>query len=202
MTSLAVAFSGAIVPGPLLTATIAESSKKGFIAGPVIVLGHGLLEVAMMVLLVLGLRPFFQQPAVVRTIAIAGGVFLLLMSVSMMKAILSGGISLPKAGHDGVKGFPLLTGVTFSLSNPYWTIWWATIGATYVLVSLKLGVIGLIAFFIGHILADLTWYSTVAFAVDVGKKFISDRLYRGMIAACSLFLAGLAISFILGLKVI
>jgi len=43
-TSFAVGFSGAITPGPLLVYSIREAIKRGFAAGPLVVLGHALLE--------------------------------------------------------------------------------------------------------------------------------------------------------------
>ncbi len=38
--SFAAGLSGAIVPGPMLTITISDSVKKGFITGLLVVLGH------------------------------------------------------------------------------------------------------------------------------------------------------------------
>ena len=45
--SFGLAFSGAMMPGPLLTVTISESPRKGFITGPLLILGHAVLEVAL-----------------------------------------------------------------------------------------------------------------------------------------------------------
>ena len=38
-----VALSGAMAPGRVLTITISETLKRGFKAGPLIVLGHAIL---------------------------------------------------------------------------------------------------------------------------------------------------------------
>ena len=36
-TSFVIALSGALMPGPVLTVTISESTKRGFWAGPLII---------------------------------------------------------------------------------------------------------------------------------------------------------------------
>jgi len=46
ITSFVVALSGALMPGPLLTVTVGEATRRGFWAGPLIILGHGILEMA------------------------------------------------------------------------------------------------------------------------------------------------------------
>jgi threonine/homoserine/homoserine lactone efflux protein len=43
-TSFVIALSGAMMPGPLLTVTISESPRRGMLAGPLLVLGHGILD--------------------------------------------------------------------------------------------------------------------------------------------------------------
>jgi arginine exporter protein ArgO len=54
--------------------------------------------------------------------------------------------------------------------------------------SLKFGILGIIAFFAGHILADLAWYSLISFGVSKGRSFFTDRFYRRLIGACASFL--------------
>jgi hypothetical protein len=75
-----------------------------------------------------------------------------------------------------------------SVANPYWIIWWATIGLGYIIYSWRFGFWGIAFFFVGHILADLVWYSLIAAAVAGGRHFLTDRLYRSLIASCAVFL--------------
>ena len=62
LTSLAIGFSGAVSPGPLLTYTITESLKKGFIAGPLISVGHALIELVLVIVFALGRSNMFLIP--------------------------------------------------------------------------------------------------------------------------------------------
>jgi len=188
ITSFLIALSGALMPGPMLTVTIADASEKGFLVGPLIVLGHGILEVALICLVLAGLGPFLTRPVVIATVGVAGGLLLGWLGWDMIRnsGKVKFGAALQKGG--GPNRNAITYGILTSLSNPYWTLWWATIGLGYLAAALKYGGIGVVVFFAGHILADLAWYSAVAFAISRGKRFMGDRLYRRLIFGCGLFL--------------
>ena len=217
VTAFVVGFSGAMMPGPLLTVTIGESARRGFSAGPLIVFGHGLLELALVVALVGGFSTVLTLPEVGRGIALLGGGFLLYLGYGMVKDAWQGKVSLAlsiPAGSNGEgslssgrprsltdsgrrPGWYLIgAGILISLANPYWIIWWATIGLGYLNFSLQSGLAGLAAFFIGHISADATWYCLVAAAVSGGRRFLNDRSYRGILVGCGFFLIGLGFYFL------
>jgi len=75
-----------------------------------------------------------------------------------------------------------------SVVNPYWFLWWATVGASYVFLALEQGVMGLVAFYGGHILSDLSWNSLLALA---GTTLFKGRLHQTLFLLCGLFLLGL-----------
>jgi threonine/homoserine/homoserine lactone efflux protein len=185
-SSFVIALSGALMPGPLLTATISESSRRGFIMGPLLIGGHAILELALVIALLMGLAPFFQQPVVFVATALAGSAILFWMAFGMFRTLPS--LRLSWEGDQKRLNHPVISGILMSIANPYWIIWWATIGLGYILYSWQFGLWGVAFFFAGHILADLVWYSLVAAAVAGGKHFLTDRLYRGLIAACAVFL--------------
>ncbi|HBH87631.1 MAG TPA: lysine transporter LysE [Syntrophaceae bacterium] len=186
ISSFIIALSGAMMPGPLLTATISESSQRGFLAGPLLIAGHGILELLLLVALVFGIAPFLQRDDVFAVVAIVGGVILFWMAAGMFRSIPS--LSLKLNPGKVKRGSLLINGILFSIANPYWIIWWATIGFGYVLYSWRFGLAGIAFFFAGHILADLAWYSLVAAAVGKGRHLFTDRLYRGIIGTCAVVL--------------
>ncbi len=203
LTAFLVGLSGAIMPGPLLTVTIAESIRRGFIAGPLIVLGHGVLELILILALVAGLSAFLSNTAVSSTIALLGGLFLIYLGFTMSRDAFRGTVSLGdiyqnETGPSNKSLHPVLAGAVISLANPFWSIWWATIGLTYLTISLESGRIGLASFFSGHILADLAWYTLVAAVVAGGRKFLSPALYKYIIVTCGIFLLMLGVYFIVG----
>lgn len=187
LSSFIVAFSGALVPGPLFTITVGESVKRGFIAGPLIVLGHGILELILVLLLVMGVTPFLAGEGAQIAIAVTGGAILLVMGGMMIKDA-AGARLVMTTGRNERGLHPIISGIVGSLSNPYWLIWWATAGLGYLVGSVKYGFAGVAAFFAGHIAADLTWYSLLALAVSKGRRMIGDRGYRFMLYGCGFFL--------------
>jgi len=197
ITAFIMGFSGAMMPGPLLTVNISESYRRGFIAGPLLILGHAILEVGLVIGLTLGLASILVLSQVKGSIAIIGGVVLLWMGWGMVRDAWKGSLSLSMEDTSQVKGMhPVLAGIVVSVSNPYWILWWATIGLTYVTESITMGTLALIVFLVGHLLADLVWYSAISFTVVKGKKIFNDSAYRGIILICGLFLLGLAVYFL------
>jgi threonine/homoserine/homoserine lactone efflux protein len=186
VSSFIIAFSGAMMPGPLLTATISESSQRGFMAGPLLIVGHGILEILLLAALVLGLAPFLQRNDVFVVVAISGGVILLWMAAGMFRTLPTLTMSLNSSAMR--HGSLVVNGAIMSIANPYWIIWWATIGFGYVIYSWRYGMAGIVLFFTGHILADFVWYSAVSAAVGKGRHLFSDGLYRWVIGMCAVVL--------------
>ena len=187
VTSFIVALSGALMPGPMLTVTISQSATRGWIVGPLVVLGHGILELSLVVAIAYGLGQFLAKASVIGTIGVVGGIVLLWMGWSMVRNARK--VSLVLEGKKGtVSLHPVWAGILSSLSNPYWTVWWATIGLSYIAFSMKYGTLGISIFFTGHILADLVWYSFVAALIYFGKRWVGDRGFRAVIALCGILL--------------
>ncbi len=185
-SSFVIALSGALMPGPVLTVTVSESARQGAKAGPLMIFGHGLLELALVLALLGGLAPFFSRDEVFIFVSLLGGAILLWMACTMFREL--PGLKLKLEQDDQKPRSLILAGILLSLANPYWFIWWATIGIGYILYSVKFGIPGIVAFFTGHILADLAWYSLISFGVAKGRNFFTDTFYRRLIGACATFL--------------
>ena len=187
-TSFIVALSGALMPGPLLTVTVGEAARRGFWAGPLIMVGHALLELALVVLLLAGVGAWLHRPVVLGLVGVTGAGMLGWMGLALVRSSRHSRLEFKAQDQAGLH--PVLAGILLSAANPYWLLWWLTIGLGYVLFSVKYGILGVALFYGGHILADFAWYSLVSGAVAQGRRFISDRLYQGFLACCGLFLVG------------
>lgn len=194
-----VGFSGAMMPGPISTLAITESARQGFWAGPRLTIGHALAELGMVLALAVGLSTVFQDNRVAGTIGLVGGVVLLWMGFDIARSAWLGRVSLGAIGAtpNGVARLGLIpAGVILSISNPYWLLWWATVGATNLLVFGRFGAAGLVAFYVGHIMADLGWNSFLAFVVSSGRHLLHDGIYRAILVLCGAFLIALSFYFL------
>lgn len=202
--SFGVALSGALAPGPLLLITIEETVSRGKKAGFSLIIGHALLELGLVFGFLYGLHHLLENYLIIRLISLLGGSFLVWMGINILKDIYLQRLSLEFGGTNRKKRKtnPVWLGIIASLSNPYWTLWWATAGVTLALLALKRGYLGLSFFFVGHILGDFVWYGLVITAIVSGRKIISEGIYRGILVVCALFLVLLGACFVGGLDLI
>ena len=187
LSSFIVAFSGAMMPGPLMTATISESSKNGPWVGPRMMAGHAILEILLITAIFLGMAPLFKKEMFFIVVAFAGGVIMIVMAAGMLRSL--PGLKLGPGTVEGIGMNHYLAGILMSLANPYWIIWWATIGLGYVTNAQKFGFAGIAAFYTGHITGDMVWYTSLSFAFGKGKKFFGNTTYRILVGLCAIFLA-------------
>ncbi len=193
LSSFLLGLSGALSPGPLLTLTIAESIKRGPWVGPLLILGHAVLEFALIVAIVFGFDAVLRIPLVQIVMMAIGSVMLVFMALLTWRSSKEDFSKLldVKISRTDTKllRFPL-TGIYMSISNPFWTIWWATVGVMYLGIAIEYKWWGIMFFFAGHILADFVWYTLVSFSLSKGRRFISPKWYRNILigCACVLFL--------------
>jgi threonine/homoserine/homoserine lactone efflux protein len=178
------------MPGPVLAATIPAALTRGFWAGPLIVAGHAVVEVGLVTLgasslgLLRSLRR--EDSPAVRWISLVGGLMLLLMGGMMLRDVPRLSLKLSGNGTAPLGWSPFWAGAVCSVTNPYFTLWWATIGLGLLTQSLRtLGWPGVMVFYSGHVLADLGWYSSVAGAMVWGQGYLNDTLYRSLVGLCA-----------------
>ena len=202
--------SGAVLPGPFLVFVLSESMKKGFLSGPLSVLGHISVESpTILVLLFLGLRftdYFIKFKAFIYLI---GGITLILMAFYASREVssISGSISTSTlsskyetAGsyHRYWYGSSILGGFLLTAFNPSFIPWWMTIGWATLITGMQSPIWnGVLFVIIGHFLSDFAWYSSVSYSFSRGKRFLSERGYKVAMLAITAVMAALGLVFIL-----
>jgi len=194
--ALATGFSGAVVPGSLLAVVITNSVRFGWVAGPIMMIGHGILEIAAVVLLTTGLIKFARSPVVRGVIGLIGGIVLLYLGYLTVQ--IPGQASA--ASGQAASGWLhlILLGGVMSMANPFWWLWWATLGVAHIGWATQKGPGGGVTYFTGHILSDVAWYSAVSIALAAGRSVFSPPVLRGIYVVCGAFLVALGVLFLIG----
>ena len=167
-----------------------------------IIIGHALLEMVIIIFLLLGFSFVLQNIIVVRSIGIIGGLILIGFGASIIRDVYRGSVStsfldpaqsseekstIPK--QKGI-GNPVIGGIVVSMTNPYWWVWWATIGFAFILqfdISFRQWP-KLIAFFLGHEAGDLIWYLLVSTFTFLGLRHLNKKVYYGILVICGIFM--------------
>lgn len=201
-----IGLTGAVAPGPLLALVLSETLRSGILACLLIVTGHSLLELLAVGGLALGLGTVLDRPMISIFIGGAGGSVMLFFAYLMISDA-TRGTAAPAFRTDATSARSPLgaarmfgylgLGALISLSNPYWTIWWTTIGATLMNAARPGGEGMPYVFYLGHILADYAWYLLVAGLILSGNRILRNRTYRFLLAGCGLCLVVFGAYFLL-----
>lgn len=197
--SFVVGFGAVVSPGPVSAAIISQSPRHGWVVGPLVALGHSILEFIMVVLIAAGLSSGLAQASIQMVIAILGGLFLLWMGGSMLLGAWQGKVHIPGISVNTkiMTRWQFVTlGIMATISNPFWYAWWVTVAAGYLAQAQALGISSVVAFYAGHISADFAWDTTLSAVIGGGRKWITDTIYRWIIGVCGGFFIYLGVWFL------
>lgn len=186
-----ISLSGVMVPGPVTAAAIAMGTRSRY-AGALIAVGHGVVEFPLMILIVLGVGRILKLPTAQIIIGLAGGAFLLIMAIQMLISLRSAEEQQGKV----TKSAPVLAGIILSAGNPYFLLWWATVGLTLATTATGIGIWAFVVFAIVHWLCDLIWLSALSWASFKGSVLLGPRGMRIVLMICSAALLLFGLFFI------
>jgi threonine/homoserine/homoserine lactone efflux protein len=194
-----VSTSGVLSPGPLFFINILYGSKYGSFVGLKIASGHAIVEFPLIIMLSYGLYTFSSldvSDAIFKVIGMIGGIFILIFSILQINSILrdkksnttnkSNGISNTKSNIRN----PILAGFIFTILNPFFLVWWLTIGSKLISDSLiNFGIVeGISLVFFSHIWMDYFWLWFTSFMINKGKSIIKEKVYRVFVFGISAIL--------------
>lgn len=191
LAATAISLSGVLAPGPMTAATLAAGTRHRH-AGVMIALGHAVVELPLMLVIVAGAGRLFELEGVRLTIGLAGGAFLLVMGIQLLIAARkTTSDSKPSDGRH-----PFVIGVILTGANPYFLIWWATVGLALATQAVELGVIAFVLFAVIHWLCDLVWLEMLSLASHKGKELLGGRIQQIVLVICGLMLLGFGCRFL------
>lgn len=186
LKTIIISLSGVMAPGAVTAATIAQGTRNRW-AGTLISVGHGIVEIPLIFLLMMGLGLVFKMDPVKIAIGILGGGFLLWMGANMLRQPPTG--SSPS--QEVFKGGSVTTGIVLSATNPYFLFWWATVGLNLAIGAKELGMTALVLFAIVHWMCDLIWLSILsmgAFITHQEAGLFGSKIQKGILIFCGIAL--------------
>jgi threonine/homoserine/homoserine lactone efflux protein len=186
-----ISFSGAAQPGPVTATAIATGSRNRY-AGLALAIGHGIIEFPVMVLIMLGLDVILKSTITQIIIGAAGGIILLLMAAQMLASLRTTDTLQQKA----IDKNPVWAGIILSAGNPYFLLWWATIGLALATTARSFGIWAFALFAIVHWLVDCVWLHALAWASFKGSRLLGPRLQSTLLKICAVALIFFGLFFI------
>ena len=214
--------SGVLSPGPLFLANLVYGSNQGYYAGIKIANGHMTVELLLIILLsssLFGFSFFTAGPAALRIVGMIGGIAIIVFAMAQILNIIK------KAGytadvmnknniHDiGYKSTyfflldkigrklnlgPLMIGMIFTAMNPFFVIWWLTVGIKLISDTIYLfGIVeGVFLLFLFHIWMDYAWLALTAYLISKGWSIVKMRSYHLFMVCINIVLISFGFYFL------
>lgn len=190
LSVVVISLSGVMMPGPMFAVTLAKSFRSPW-AGVQLSLGHAVVEVPIILLIYFGFARFFDNDIVQLVLSILGSGMIIWLGIGMFRArteIVTKGKDLPYSAFTA--------GILASGLNPFFLLWWATVGSMLIMLIMDFGIGGLIVFIIVHWLCDLLWLSLVSVVVYKTHSLWGRKLQEWVFIASSMLLVGFGIWFV------
>ncbi len=198
-TVMVVTASGALAPGPLFFGLLMHGSKEGARAGFSAAIGHTIIELPLVLALALGLLAAASQPAIKSVIGLVGGVGLICFgSLQIYQTVKNKPESAEMPKAKKLPASSLALGLVLTGLNPYFILWWLTIGSVLIVQALAFAaILGVLIMYLSHVWMDYAFLTTIAHLGKKGKAIVGSRYYRVALVAFGLILAYYGVTFLL-----
>jgi len=186
-----ISFSGAMQPGPVTATAIAIGARNRY-AGLALALGHGIIEFPLMVLIMFGMGKILESTKTQIIIGLAGGAFLFLMAIQMFISTKTTDAAQQKV----LDKKPIWAGIILSIGNPYFLLWWATIGLALATTARAFGIWAFALFALVHWSVDCVWLHALSWASFKGVALLGPRALQIALRVCSVALFFFGLFFI------
>ena len=190
---IVISASGVMSPGPLFAANVMYGLREGKISGIKMAVGHTIVEFPLILLLGIGFFSIESIPEIRTAITILGAAGLFVFAILQIRSVTKQKFNLETRSGQG----PFVAGIILSALNPFFIIWWLTIGLVLISESIQIfGIIGIVILFLFHIWMDYAWLFTIATFSSKAKNYLSKRNFKIIIIGLSVVLIYFGISFL------
>lgn len=194
VSTVAISVSGALSPGPLTASAVMIGTRRFAKGGLLIALGHMIFEfpyVLIIASLYSSIEFFLKDVNVSYALTFAVSAFILFFSYMVIKE----GISIIRSEARRMKeskGYafnPVLIGIALTGLNPYFLLWWLSVGLPLIQLSMSMGFPLLLLMYGAHVWMDYFWLTLMGFAGESGVKILKSKGYGILLIALGLILA-------------
>jgi len=197
-TVVVITASGALAPGPLTFAILMHGSKYGTKSGLFFAIGHTLVELPLVLALAFGLLATIGQPFVKSSIGIVGGTGLIAFGTFQIYKTVTRDSSEHTLQKKGLPASSLMLGLALTGLNPYFILWWLTIGSALIIQALVFGAfLGVILMYISHVWMDYAFLTGLAHFAKKGTRIFGSKYYRGVLITFGIILICYGATFVL-----
>ncbi len=190
---IVISASGVMAPGPLFAANISYGLREGAKSGVKMAIGHTIVEFPLVILLGIGVFSLEIFPEFRMIISIVGAITLFVFALVQIKTVLQNNKNITSTPKHG----PLVTGIILSALNPFFIIWWLTIGFKLISDAMLVWAFsGIVIVFFLHIWMDFAWLGGISFLASKSSKILSNRNYKFIMIGLSLLLVYFGITFL------
>jgi len=189
---IVISASGVMAPGPLFAANITHGLKDGAKSGIKMAIGHTIVELPLVILLGIGVFSLELFPEFRTVISILGAITLFVFAAIQIKTIFRN-----KKSTTNLKQGPLVSGILLSALNPFFIIWWLTIGFKLISDAMLIWAFsGILVLFALHIWMDFVWLGVISYLASKSTKILSNKNYKIIMIGLSIILVYFGITFL------
>jgi len=196
-TVIVVTASGALAPGPLFAANLLQGTKGGVKSGFMMSFGHTLVELPLVILMALGISSVMNLPGFAFAVGLIGGSALIAFGLLQIRGAIQQSWTLEPVREVGLQKKALILGVILTALNPYFILWWLTVGLGLVVQAVELGaLLGVIIMYFAHVWMDYAWLMGTAYLSARGTMLLGGRGYKLLLLGLAAFLIYFGVGFI------
>ena len=195
ITACVLGFVYSAAPGAVNTEALRRGLQRGFVPAFLVQLGALLGDLAWAMIGLTGVALVFHFLPVQIILGIAGVAFLLRMAwLSFLDARKPIDLKLDSSKKEQ-RDFT--TGIIFSLANPFGIAFWGGIGGGFATHITGMPLIDkLLLLFLGFSVGAFVWCIGISALVAWSRKFIGEKLLRGIFTVSSLAMAYFALEML------
>jgi len=199
LSVIVISLSGALSPGPLTTTAMLEGLWGGRKNGFIMAIGHTLVELPYVIglaILVDTIKSILETQIIKIAMISISSIFIFYFAYLSIRDGLKKTAPTQTDSQNLVFKSPLVAGIILTGLNPYFLLWWVTVGLPILTITLSYGLLGIALVYLAHVWLDYVWLTLIAGLGEYGSKLLSDWKYRALLIGIGITLIFFGISLI------